>query len=256
MKINNNAYQNYFSKINRSVLDPKIRITKAKKIVAVILDYIKVNKIKNRKSLRCLDLGGSAGYTAKEMSHHFGRVYVIDIDKNALNYGIQHNSSPRIKYLYGDALNIPFKDDWFDIVVCNHVYEHVKDSGILINEIKRILKTGGICYFGAANKFWLIEPHHHLPFLSWLPKKIANIYIKTAQGRDQYCENLLSYVGLRRLLKTYDVFDYTTNIIKEPLKYHSTDTIKANSIISKIPTIILKIIEPMMPVYVFIVRKT
>src|SRR3989338_8914505 len=108
-------YQRNFSKINKSVLDPKIRKIKAKKIVTVILDFIKNNKIERKKSLKCLDIGGSAGYTAKELLNYFGKVNVIDIDKNALNYGKQHNSSKNIKYLYGDALDIPFKNNSFDI---------------------------------------------------------------------------------------------------------------------------------------------
>ena len=43
-----------------------------------------------------------------------------------------------------DATNIPFPDNSFDIVICNHVLEHIIDYKKAINEIYRILRKEGI----------------------------------------------------------------------------------------------------------------
>lgn len=255
MKLNNKyTYQDNFSESNNSVLDSSVRIQKSQKIFAVLKDCLD-KKVKNLKKMTCLDIGGSAGFTAKLMSPFVKQFYVIDIDEKALKFGKRNNKAGNIVYEEGDAMNLRFQDNSLDIIVCNHVYEHVADSKILINEIYRVLKIGGVCYFGAANKFGLMEPHYHLLFLSWLPKKIANIYVRITRGKDHYYENLLSYIGLKRLLKAYEIFDYTIKVIKEPSKYYSTDMIKTNSFVSRIPTFVLTFIEPIIPIYIFVIRK-
>ena len=43
-----------------------------------------------------------------------------------------------------DIHNIPFEDNYFDLVLCNHVLEHVYDDQIAMNEIFRVLRKGGI----------------------------------------------------------------------------------------------------------------
>jgi ubiquinone/menaquinone biosynthesis C-methylase UbiE len=42
-----------------------------------------------------------------------------------------------------DIHQIPFNEDTFDVVLCNHVLEHVTDDIKAMNEIFRVLKPGG-----------------------------------------------------------------------------------------------------------------
>ena len=42
-----------------------------------------------------------------------------------------------------DICNLPFSDQQFDWVVCNHVLEHIPSDKIAMQEIFRVLKTGG-----------------------------------------------------------------------------------------------------------------
>ncbi|MCB9042749.1 MAG: class I SAM-dependent methyltransferase [Chitinophagales bacterium] len=43
-----------------------------------------------------------------------------------------------------DVTNIPYDDNTFDSVICNHVLEHVEDYKIGMSEIYRVLSIGGI----------------------------------------------------------------------------------------------------------------
>jgi SAM-dependent methyltransferase len=43
-----------------------------------------------------------------------------------------------------DIHNIPFADQTFDVVLCNHVLEHVQDDRTATREIFRVLKPGGL----------------------------------------------------------------------------------------------------------------
>jgi SAM-dependent methyltransferase len=42
-----------------------------------------------------------------------------------------------------DVLELPFDRDAFDIVVCNHVLEHVPDDARAMRELRRVLRPGG-----------------------------------------------------------------------------------------------------------------
>ena len=42
-----------------------------------------------------------------------------------------------------DIHSIPFEENKFDVVLCNHVLEHVRDDIKAMSEIKRVLKPGG-----------------------------------------------------------------------------------------------------------------
>ena len=44
----------------------------------------------------------------------------------------------------GDIKSMNFKDDYFDLIICNHVLEHIDDDFKALKEIYRVLKPGGI----------------------------------------------------------------------------------------------------------------
>lgn len=43
-----------------------------------------------------------------------------------------------------DIQNTPYDDDYFDIILCSHVLEHVEDDIKALKELHRIIKPGGI----------------------------------------------------------------------------------------------------------------
>ena len=42
-----------------------------------------------------------------------------------------------------DITDIKFKDNFFDVIICNHVLEHVKDDQRVMSELFRVLKPKG-----------------------------------------------------------------------------------------------------------------
>ena len=42
-----------------------------------------------------------------------------------------------------DICNLPFEDNTFDFILCNHVLEHIEDDVKDINELYRVMKPGG-----------------------------------------------------------------------------------------------------------------
>ena len=46
-----------------------------------------------------------------------------------------------------DICDLPFEDNSFDVVFCNHVLEHIEDDKKAMNELYRVLKKGGFGIF-------------------------------------------------------------------------------------------------------------
>jgi ubiquinone/menaquinone biosynthesis C-methylase UbiE len=242
--------QREYSKINTSLYDGEARRIKSKKILRVIQDFSK----KNLMTARCLEVGCSTGFNTFFLSDSMLECVGIDIDKPALKFA-ESRSGTNTHFIEGDAMNLPFGEGIFDIIICNHVYEHLPDPEMLMNEIFRVLKKGGFCYFAAGNKYSIIEGHYKLPFLSWLPKPLADKYlIFTGKGAEYY-ENHLSYYQLLNLIKRFAVSNYTLKIIKEPERFAAEDMIAKNSVIRRIPFVVLKSALPLIPTFIFVLKK-
>lgn len=68
--------------------------------------------------------------------------------KNSFNldYTTADLHSP-IADVKADVCNLPFKNNTFDVVFCNHVLEHVKEDTKAMQELYRVLKVGGFGIF-------------------------------------------------------------------------------------------------------------
>ncbi|HJT93305.1 MAG TPA: hypothetical protein VJ777_15440, partial [Mycobacterium sp.] len=57
----------------------------------------------------------------------------------------------------------------------------------------------GVAYLATPNKWTVIEPHFKLPGLSWLPKRLADRYVRLAGRGERYDVDLLTYGQLEDL---------------------------------------------------------
>ena len=46
-----------------------------------------------------------------------------------------------------DITNLPFIDNSFDVIFCNHVFEHIPDDTKAMQELYRVMKKGGMGIF-------------------------------------------------------------------------------------------------------------
>lgn len=99
--------------------------------------------LRNRDKIMMLDFGCGSGLTQEEFEKRFANVeaYGIDISKEAINFCKKRNLT---RVALFDGINIPFKKNVFHLVTIIDVLEHIKDDIHAINEIKRVLKKGGL----------------------------------------------------------------------------------------------------------------
>ena len=246
-------YQYNFSitTISELMYDIPSRERKAKTMVAVLEDFIK----KPLNSCRLLNVGGSAGIIDNYLADHFLSVIGVDIDEPAITYARKNFAKPNLEFQVGDALDLPFQDNTFDVVICSQVYEHVPDAHKMMNEIFRVLAPSGVCYFAASNRLMWNEPHYNLPLLSVLPRPLAHIYVRLMGKADHYHELHYSYWGLRNLVKLFVVHDYTPKMISDPQKYSIEYMIAPGSIKASIAGFISKYVSWMSPSYIWLLEK-
>lgn len=65
---------------------------------------------------------------------------------NNLDYTTADLYSPIVD-IKADILDLPFEDNTFDIVFCNHVLEHIEDDSKAMKELYRVMKSGGMGIF-------------------------------------------------------------------------------------------------------------
>lgn len=246
----NSKYQHNFSEKQISMYDSNLRINKANKTIAVIKDYLK-----DVSNLDLLDIGSSTGIMTNEYAKHFRKVVGIDLDLRAVRYANDNFNKENLQFLGSPIEESNFKEASFDVITCSHIYEHVPSDKELIENIYKLLKPGGVCYFAAGNRFQIIEAHYKLPFLSYFPKKIANVYIRIFKNEKEYYENLKSYRNLKKLVMRFDVVDYTLKILQEPNKFSANEFLKKHTLKYYIVNFVSKIFYFLIPTYIWLLKK-
>lgn len=246
-------YQYNFSitSISESMYDVPSRERKAKTMVAVLEDFLK----QPPNNCRLLNVGGSAGIIDNYLADYFCSVIGVDIDESAVMHARNNFAKPNLEFHVGDALNLPFPDNAFDVVVCSQVYEHVPDAHKMMDEIFRVLVPGGVCYFAASNRLMWNEPHYNLPLLSAVPRPLAHIYIRLTGKASYYHELHYTYWGLRNLVKSFVIHDYTPKMIGDPQKYAIEYMIAPGSTKAFIAGFIAKYISWLCPSYIWLLEK-
>ncbi len=202
-----------------------------------------------------LNVGGSAGAIDNFLANHAAKVVGIDIDEGAIRHARQAFQKKNLEFHVADALNMPFNDASFDVVICSHVYEHVPDPAQMFDEIYRVLRPEGVCYFSAGNRLMWNEPHYNLPLLAILPRPLAHLYIRAAGKADHYHEKHLTYWGLKSLVRNFRRKDYTVRLINEPSRFHTEYMLPPGSVKARLARMVASWLYWALPGYIWVLQK-
>lgn len=234
--------------------DVEGRLLRARRIQRILEEFGDIRLA----GARVLDLGASHLLIARGLAQCGADVVGVDVDHRALAHGMaeaEANPGLWLCAVAGSGMSLPFADSVFDVVVCNHVYEHVPNPDTLVVEIKRVLREGGVCYFAGGHKYQIMEPHYRLPFLSWLPKRWSGGWLRWARLADHYDIQFLTQPKLRQLL---GVFDNARNLTPDLLARASEFRIGAGwlqTLVARLPRRLLAVLARLSPTHLWLLTK-
>ena len=107
-----------------------------------------------------LDAGCGSGIEAVNLQRLVPglRISGIDVSSVALSTAVARPDKGSALFYQASLERLPFGDGVFDYIASHEVIEHVEDPGLVLRELCRVLKPGGVCVIATPNgASWWIE---------------------------------------------------------------------------------------------------
>ncbi|MCX5800917.1 MAG: class I SAM-dependent methyltransferase [Candidatus Eisenbacteria bacterium] len=123
------------------------------------------------KGQRVLEVGAGSGRDSVRLVHLGGAVFVIDYAESSLAVVRREASAAGVEVhlVRGDATGMPFKDACFDALFHQGLMEHFRDPSGLLDENRRVLKTGGVILVDVPQRYhiYTLVKHFLIFFGKW-----------------------------------------------------------------------------------------
>lgn len=114
-----------------------------------------------------LDIASGEGYGTNLLAAVAAQAVGVDIDAEAVDLAARKYAAGKknLRFLQGSAARIPLEDGMFDVVVSFETIEHHDQHEEMMQEIKRVLKPGGLLVISSPDKhFYSEKPGTTNPF--------------------------------------------------------------------------------------------
>lgn len=204
--------------------------------------------------IRMLEVGTGSGGIA----HYFGTHESLKCRVDAVDVADNRQVSDGYRYTRVTSTALPFDDASFDVVLTNHVIEHVGDLQAQrhhLREVKRVLAPDGVAYLAVPNRWMLVEPHYKLAFLSWLPSRMRSSYLRlSGKGVIYDCEPL-TLSALEDLLRSegFEFRNCCVEALRETLDIEQRDSWMGR-LVRVVPDAWLRFLAPIIPTLIYRLR--
>ncbi len=226
------------------------RLRRAARIARVLEDLGGVDLA----NAQLLDVGAAHGLITLALAERSASAVGVDVDREGIAAAAQEPG--RAHFALASGMALPFADNRFDVVICNHIYEHVPDASRLMAEIARVLRPGGTCYFAGGHRLQLIEPHHRLPFLSWLPPSLADAFMRAAGRGPRYEERFLPPWRLKELFAGFSgQRNVTPQVLRQCARFDIGPTWMERLFAWVLPVWLARPVSWCLPTHLWLLRK-
>ena len=90
-----------------------------------------------------LEVGSGLGILAGEVAARVPLGRVVGIEHSREQLAAVKIAAPNLSFRQGDAHRLDLPDNSIDVVYCRYLLEHVADPGVVLAEMRRVLKPGG-----------------------------------------------------------------------------------------------------------------
>lgn len=141
-----------------------------------------VKAVNPRPGLKVLDLAAGTGTSTRPFYAAGAEAVACDFSAGMIEVGrVQY---PHLDFVQGDALNLPFENESFDVVTISFGLRNVQDPARALSEMLRVTKSGGqlvVCEF--SHPTW--SPFRTV-YLEYLMKALPAIATKVSSNADAY----------------------------------------------------------------------
>ncbi|NQS97672.1 MAG: class I SAM-dependent methyltransferase [candidate division Zixibacteria bacterium] len=179
---------------------------------------------------RILDIGCGEGYITAEIAKRLDMKDICGLDCSLSAIEKAKSSFPQIELAVADAYDPPYPDSFFDVIVCNNLWEHVPDPLSLLTNISRISKPDGFLIISTPSRY-----------------RFENL-IRVFMGKSV------------KLVTQNHVTEYSVGQVKEQLRYGGYDVLEAKSQSLKYSPggikhfIAYRIVKPLLQLYMGLVN--
>lgn len=138
--------------------------------------------INPRPGIKILDIAAGTGSSSRPLADAGAEVIPLDFSKGMLSAGKKRH--PDLNFTFGDALNLPFKDDEFEITTISFGLRNTTNTPAALREALRVTKPGGrivIVEFSQPTNFIF-----RTIYLRYLMRALPVIARKVASNPDAY----------------------------------------------------------------------
>lgn len=230
-KINNSIYHTLGDKWYTAYDDP-IALLRAENKIKLPWIHERIKNLYFTDPL-ILDVGCGAGFLCNDLAQKGYRIKGVDISEESLDVARKYDSTKKVEYIRGDAYELPFDENSFDIVSCLDFLEHVERPQDIIHEISRVLKPGGLFFFHTFNRNLLSDIliiKAVEKFVRNTPKNmhVIDLFIKP-QELIHYCQtasiSVTEMSGIRPRFSTIPLSAYFSGIVPRSLEFKLTSSL-------------------------------
>lgn len=164
-------------------------------------------------AIRILDVGCGTGEITRRLAQRYPQSHVVGIDILEGNLAIARRESTafgeRVTYRDGDAFALPYPAGHFDLVVCRHMSQAVPNFALVLDEIGRVLKTGGWLHLLSEDYAMLRMPRGARdPDKFWIENALRYLESIDCDGRiGRHSPPLLEQRGYADIAMDYVIVD-------------------------------------------------
>jgi ubiquinone/menaquinone biosynthesis C-methylase UbiE len=194
-----------------------------------------------------LDLGCGTGYGVNTLSTAYKKVVGVDLSEYAVSHARKINEKLDVMFSQARGESLPFKCETFDAVISIEVIEHVTKVNCFLDEIRRVLKKGGVFILSTPNREVRLLPlqrpwnpfhvreFNAIQFRETLANHFSTVKIKGLVSKREIAQiELRGYAKLRSPLQAYCF---------QPLKHAIRTTVGWN-IYTRMRTLLRRLRKP------------